>query len=781
MLKNHLLLILRNAWRYRGYTLINTVGLAVGVACCLVIALFVHDEWTTDQFHPGADRIYWVNGFMEQQGYYIGAPSALPNALLNETTHTEQVIRLSMGGRVIVQHDGQVLEENNAYETTSEFFSMFGFSLAEGDTQTALSEPGTVVLANRTAAKYFPEQSALGQTLTVDGEILRVTGVAAPPLGNSFLDFTMLRAIPPADLSEETTWGYGRSSLFVRLTPSSTEADLNADLALLQEQHMSAETGVMLKAEPLRSLYFDLRAPGTLKGNLQYLGIFATIAVLVLLLACVNYMNLATAQASRYAREVGVRKAVGAQRGQIVARFLGESVVIAVVALLLSLGLAELALPTFNQIVEKTLAVPYTTEVLFWAATLALALGTGIAAGSYPALYLSKLDPVRVLKGHVRETGGQAWLRKSLVVFQFAVTVVFLVGTFVVRQQLDFLQTRNLGLNPDQVVSVSLTDSTRSDLDAFRQEVGRLPGVMDMAIGDPLRTGRMPVTPEGMTGDDVPYLAVLYADASFIPMMEVEVLEGRAFNPDLETDLDDSVLLNEAAAQLFGWHDDAVGRTVERYSDDFQLITSTVVGVVKDFNFKSLRQEVEPVMIQLQASRQSTLLIKVDAERTADVVAGVEALHYQFAPEKPFKYSFLDERFDAFYRSEERLGQIFGFFAGLAVFVACLGLFGLAAFLAEQRTKEIGIRKVLGASASGLLALLTRDFIKLVAVAVVVATPLAYIVMTRWLSDFAFRIDLGPTVFLIAGALALGIAVATVSYQALKVARANPIEALRYE
>jgi len=591
----------------------------------------------------------------------------------------------------------------------------------------------------------------------------------------------MLRAIAPAALNEELTWSPSGYSLFVRLTPSAVAADLDADLALLRAQHMDPEGSLTLKAEPLRSLYFDLRAPGTLKGNLQYLGIFAAIAMLVLLIACVNYMNLATAQASRYAREVGVRKAVGAQRGQIVGRFLGESVLIAVVALLMALGLAELALPTFNQIVEKTLAIPYTTEVLFWAATLALALGTGIAAGSYPALYLSKLDPVRVLKGQIRETGGQAWVRKSLVVFQFAVTVVFLVGTFVVREQLDFLQTRNLGLNPDQVLSVSLTDSTRNNLDAFQQEITRLPGVVGMATGDPLRMGQMPVTPEGSTTEDVSYMAVLRADPSFVSMLEIEVLQGRDFDPALETDLDDSVLLNEAAAQRFGWHEGAVGRTVERYNDDFQLVTSTVVGVVQDFNFASMREEVEPLLIQLQRQRQSTLLIKVEAERTADVVAGLQALHYQFAPEQPFKYSFLDERFDAFYRSEERLGRIFGFFAGLAVFVACLGLFGLASFLAEQRTKEIGIRKVLGASASGLLVLLTRDFVKLVLAAVVVAAPLAYLAMTRWLADFAYRIDLGLGVFATAGALALGIALVTVSYQAWKVTRANPIDALRYD
>ncbi|GAB5520200.1 MAG: ABC transporter permease [Rhodothermales bacterium] len=781
MLKNHLLLILRNAWRYRGYTLINTIGLSVGVACCLLIALFVHDEWTTDQFHPGAERIYWVTAFMEEAGYFLGTPEALDQALLDETVHTEHVARVSFGGSAIVQHEQAVLEEDEVFTTTSDFFSMFAFPLIEGDAETALDEPNTVVLAQRTASKYFPGESAIGQILHVDGEDRRVTGVAASPVGNTYLDFSMLLAYGAPTTTEDDGWNPGRGTLYVRTVPGASTADLESDLSLLQATHMKPETQIALTATPFLNLYFEHRTAGSLQGNRQYLWVFMAIAMLVLLIACVNYMNLATAQASRYAREVGVRKAVGAQRWQLVARFMGESVLIAGGALLLALGLAELTLPLFNLLTEKSLAIPYTTDVLFWALVLVATLGVGIAAGSYPAFYLSRLDPMRVLKGQPRETGSQAWVRKGLVVFQFTVTVIFVVGTLVVQQQLEFLQTRNLGLNPDQVVALRLNAGARENLEALRQEVERLPGVVGIAEGSPLYGGRMPVTPEGKTDDEFEYIATLGVDEGFIPLLGIKVTQGRDFDANLATDRDESVLLNEAAVQHYGWHDDPIGRTIERYSDDMQLVKSTVVGVVQDFNFRSLRTEVKPLMIQWQGVRQGTLLVKVQPERTAALLEGLEALHFRFDPGQPFKYEFLDERFEAFYRSEERLGQIFGVFAGLAVFVACLGLFGLAAFMAEQRTKEIGIRKVLGASSSGLLVLLTRDFVKLVLIAVAVAAPLAYLIMTQWLSDFAYRIDLGVGVFALAGALALSIALLTVSYQALKVARANPINALRYE
>ncbi|MEM1095702.1 MAG: ABC transporter permease [Bacteroidota bacterium] len=785
MLKNHLLLILRNAWRYRGYTLINTVGLAVGVACCLVIALFVHDEWTTDQFHPGADRIYWLTATMGDAGYFMGTPEALGDALLDETTHTEHVALMSFGGTAVVQRGQVVLEELDVYSATSGFFSMFAFPLAEGHVETALDAPRTVVLAQRTADKYFPGESAVGQTLQISGEDWRVTGVAEPPAGNTYLNFSMLKSFGPS-AGEETdaeakSWNPGRGTLYVRLTPEATAADLEADLALLRDTYINPESSISLKAMSLADRYFEFRAQGTLQGNRQYLWVFTAIAVLMLLIACVNYMNLSTAQASRYAREVGVRKAVGAQRWQLAGRFLSESVLIVLAALLLAFGLAEVALPTFNLLMEKTLAIPYTTSVLFWVAMLTLALGTGMVAGSYPALYLSGLNPMRVLKGKPRESSAQGWFRKSLVVFQFSVTVVFVVSTLVVRQQLDFMQTRNLGLNPDQVLTMELYPGARENLSAVRQQVQRLPGVVEIAEGSPIRALGNPVIPEGASEGDMQTMAAMVVDEAFIPLLGIELVEGRMFDGQRATDVNDSVILNEAAVRQLGWHDGALGRTIERYNDEIELVTSTVVGVVKDFNFRSQRNAIEPLMLQMTERRQGNLLVKVQAEHTPDILAGLEALHFRFDPDQPFKYEFLDERFEAFYRAEERLGQIFGFFAGLAVFVACLGLFGLAAFLAEQRTKEIGIRKVLGASASGLLMLLTRDFVKLVLVAVLVATPLAHIAMTQWLSDFAYRIDLGLGVFATAGVLAVGIALVTVSYQAWKVTRANPIEALRYE
>lgn len=790
MFQNYLKITLRSLRKHKGYAFINITGLAVGMACCLIIVLFVRDELSTDRFHADADRIYRMvmNIQMGEREIETGAPMALPEALVQETRTVASATGLSYAKRVVVEQEPSLFYESRFFFADAAFFEVFSFDLARGNPATALAEPFSVILAPAMANKYFPNRDAVGETLTLDQHVYTVTGILSTVPANSHLQFNFIASLATQQSldPDDDPWSPSDVLTYARLAPNATPEAFQADLDQLSETYLSKFDSDRrnLKKEPFTDIYFNsfYAVDKGLRGSMEYLYIFSAIAALILLIACINYMNLATARASRYAKEVGVRKVVGAHRQQLIGRFMSESLFFSVAALLLAIGLVELALPSFNEITRKTLTVPYFDDVLLMVMWLSVGLGTGFLAGSYPAFFLSKFKPASVLKGSLSVGTGRAWLRKGLVVFQFATTVVFFVGTLVVQGQLDHLQTKRLGFNKDQVVVLPAAGPIQEQYATFKAEVQHVPGVRGVASAPmPSPGGLAPVRLEGEPEGSYNFQSSYVVDGDFISLMEIEMVHGRALDANLPSDLEGSVLINEAAMQAFGWTDDPLSHRLDRLGEGLEMVPSQVVGVVRDFNFRSLKNEIKPLIVHLTESRYQNVLVKVDPARIPETLESLQATWATFAPEHPFEYSFLDERFASFYRAEQRLGQIFQYFSFLAILIACLGLFGLATFMAEQRTKEIGVRKVFGASTSSLIVLLSQDFVKLILIAFVLATPIAFILLTHWLDDFPYRIAISSGVFILAGGASLLIALSTVAYQAIRASLANPIDSLRYE
>lgn len=790
MLQNYIRVTLRSLRKNKGYAVINITGLAVGMACCLIIVLFVRDELSTDRFHTEADRIYRVSMHVQIGDTYIqtGTPLALASALTDEGISISDAILLSSPQRVIVEHSSTMFYESDFVFADSAFFGFFDFRLAHGNAETALNRPFSVVISQEMAEKYFAESNALGATLAINHRDYTVTGILAPIPAQSHLQFNFLASFSTQHVlaPAENSWAPSGSHTYARLAPGATPEAFQIDLDRIAQAHVStfnADTRTF-SIKRFTDLYFSGYFAGDrgLRGSIEYLYTFSAIAALILLIACINYMNLSTARARRYAKEVGVRKVVGAQRRQLIGRFLTESLLFSIVALLLAISLVELALPTFNAVTQKTLSVPYVNDVWLMALWLSVGLSTGFLSGSYPAFFLSKFKPIAVLKGSWDLDSRRSLLRKGLVIFQFTVTIIFFVGTLVVQAQLDHLQSKRLGFNKDQVIVLPSQPPVREHYTTFKAEIQQVPGVLGVASAPMPSSGywsaiRLKGAPENASN----YHRTYVIDGDFISMMDIEIVHGRALDPTLATDLEGSILINEAAMRAFGWTEDPLSHELERLGTDYTMVTSQVVGVVRDFNYRSLKDEVGPLILQLTNTRYENILVKVDPARIPETLKALQTSWSTFAPQHPFEYQFLDEHFASFYRTEERLGQIFRYFSFLTILIASLGLFGLATFMAEQRTKEIGVRKVFGASMSRLVIMLSQDFVKLVLIAFVLATPIAYILLTHWLSDFAYRIAISSSVFLFAGGAALLIAIITVSYQAIKASLTNPIDSLRYE
>jgi len=793
MLKNYLKIAFRNLRRQKGYAFINIAGLSLGLACCMLIGLYVRDELTYDHFHEAADRTFLVQAQtkLEASGQTLSSnPPPSVNALLvNTAPEVERAVSVYDPERVVVSlNDAPFYEEGLLY-TEPSFFEVFDFPLLRGNASTALAQPGSVVLTPRAAQKYFGDEDPIGQRLTLSDSLeLEVTGLLRPVPSNTHFQFDLLASLEtlrPVGAYVDNGQIAGQTQTYLVLQAPEAEEAAKRQIKILLSQSSPRLAKVEPVLMPLKGLHFDgFFSDATLGGNMRYVYSFGFIAVLILLIACVNFMNLTTAQALRRAREVGVRKSVGAGRAQLVHQFLGETFVYSFVAVLIAIACVEFALPAFNALVGKSLQVTYLGmgSVVPW--LFLLWVGTALLAGSYPAFVLSSFNPMTTLKG-LAETGlrGLA-LRRVLVVFQFTVSIALIVGLLVIQRQLGYLQQQSLDMQPDQVVVLGTQEQAQTNPAAFKQAVSNLPGVLDVTLSNFPQSFGFPTIAEGQTEQS--YVSTVFVDLDFLETLSLDIRQGRSFDPANASDFEGAVLINETAAKTFGWAD-PLGKKVERLSlqsNDF--VASEVVGVVEDFPTRSLKYEQQPVILLLtegEAFFGSGLnaVVRLQSARIPEALAGLQALWPQFAPSHPFEYTFLDERFASLYRAERQLGFLFGTFAGLAVLIACLGLFGLAVYTAERRTKEIGIRKVLGASVPDLVTLLSREFMLLVLAAFVVAAPLSYFAMNRWLEDFAYRTEIGAGVFLLAGGLALLITLLTVSYQAIKAALADPVESLRYE
>lgn len=787
MLKNYLKIAVRNLRRQKGYAAINVLGLSVGLACSFFILLWVAGEVSVDRFHADGDRLYRArrHATLGDHTYtWSSVPKPLAAVLEEDYPEVEHATLLTFQGEAILAAGDETFREAGYYAGPA-FFEMFSFPLVAGDPATVLAGPTSVAISEAVAAKLFgadwQAREVVGRTITVDHrKDFQVSGIFADVPENSSLQFDYL--LPVADFIERNewveNWGSSGMEIYVELAEGTSVAALAPKIAgLLAEQEAVMKARLFLQPVEDMHLYDTYRDGQLAGGRIDYVRIFVVVAIFLLLIAAINFMNLATARSGQRAKEIGVRKAVGSGRGALARQFLVESALLALAAFVVALGLVKALLPAFSSLTGKTLAFGE-IDPRFFGVGLGIALVTGLLAGSYPALYLSSFSPVAVLRGTFRQGPGAARMRKGLVVFQFALSALLIVGTLTVYLQMDYIRTKNLGLDRSNLVSVTLEGPAKTQYASFRQELLRRPGIEMVTASNqnPLSVGNNTTDPEwdGKTEGDNTLFSIIETNYDFVEAMEMELVAGRTFSRSFASDSSNFVI-NQRAAEAMGV-EDPVGQRLSFWDRDGQI-----VGVVKDFHMSSLYSSIEPTILRLNPPNASLLYVRTAPGQTPAALASLKSVYGQFNPGYPFEYDFLDAEYEEMYRGELVMGTLASVFAGIAIFIACLGLFGLAAFTAEQRRKEIGVRKVLGASVPSLVALLSKDFAWLVGAAFVVAVPAAYLVMSRWLDTFAYQIALGPSVFVAAGVLLFAVALMTVSYHAFRAASANPTEALRSE
>lgn len=811
MFYNYLKVALRNFGKQKFYSAINIFGLAIGVCCCLLILLYVRDELSYDQYHEKIDRLYRINAEINFGGshtIYSVAPAPMAAALVNEFPEVEQSFRFRNWGSFLVRREGEmenVREESFTFADPG-FFDIFSIPLLAGNKETVLTEPNTTAISSSIAKKYFGDENPIGQTLILDDETsYKVTGVFADIPDNTHFQFGFLLAMEGLEDSKNQVWLSNNYYTYLVLKegvkPEVLESKFPAlfkkyggpqimqilDVTLEDIEKSGQGVWYHLQAVKDIHLYSDLVPELANNGDISYVYIFSSIALFILFIACINFMNLATARSSNRAREVGVRKVLGSFRQNLIRQFLVESIAISMSAFVLAVILAEIFLPGFNALVGKSLHISVFNPVFIGSILLA-SIALGILAGIYPAFYLSSFNPVEVLKGRLRTGIKSGQLRNALVVFQFVVSIFLIIGTLVINKQLNFIKNKKLGFDKEHVLMIRAPYALQNQLLSFKEQILQFPEVDNATVSSflPVNSSRsnLVMWPEGpFTEDNSVSMQFWNVDHDYIKTMGMEIEEGRDFDIDLATD-SMGIILNERAALQFGF-DNPVGQRVNTFDgppgpEGRGFKTFAVLGVVKDFHFESLRQSVSPLGMVIGSSR-GYMSIRYQTDQPGAFISKIEGLWKGMAPGQPFVYNFLDSRFSSMYDAEQRTSKIFLLFAGLAIFVACLGLFALATFTAEKRTKEIGIRKVMGASGSNIFILLSSEFSKWVILAYVLAFPLSWYFANKWLQDFTYQASLGWNTFATAAVIAFGIALVTVSFQSARAALANPIESLRYE
>ncbi|MBN2409423.1 MAG: ABC transporter permease [Candidatus Aminicenantes bacterium] len=774
MLANYLRTAWRNLKKYKLFSFINIAGLAVGMACCILIFLWIRDELSFDTFHPNHERLFRT--VLLQEGTWITSSGwALAPTLKREFPEIEKATRFA-GRNVLFTFEDKSLYKRTAF-VDPDFLEMFGFPLLEGNPGGVMAVNQSAVITEATARAVFGNSDPLGKTVNLNnGQFqVTVTGIIKDPPENSTLRFDAL--VPARILGEEvdTDWSY-ESQCFVLLAKNSSLKEVQGKIApVVMKYDQRVNTERRLDLEPLTRIHLHNLGGG---GPVLYVYIFSTIAVFILLMACINFMNLATARAGKRAKEVGLRKVVGARKSDVIRQFFGESLLHACLALVAAVALVLLVLPAFNNLAEKSLTMSFTRDSAFLLALLGITLVTGLVSGSYPALLLSSFQPAKVLKSASLSGSSKSRLRKSLVVVQFSIAVVLIIGTAAVYKQLNFIRTADLGYSRHHVLTVPMNRVILPRYQSFKDELLRQTSVVNVTAANsrPTWVGNInPVYWEGRSAEQYETMNFVATDHDYIKTFEMEIVAGRDFSRKFSTDVD-NYIVNEAAVRKMGLQD-PVGKLFSIWE-----YRGTIIGVVKDFHNRPLSQEITPMVITLRSNwAPAVIFVRIRPENIARTVDQIRGTWSQFAPGQPFEPAFLDENFEDLYRSDRRMGIVFQNFAALAIFISCLGIFGLAAFTAEQRTKEIGVRKVLGASTAGILSLLSREFLLLVTVANLIAWPSGYFLTTRLLRNYAYRTDMTAWVYLGAGILAYLVALLTAGYQAFKAARTEPVKALRFE
>ncbi len=792
MIANYLKVAIRNIMRNKTFSAINILGLAIGMACCMLILLYVQDELSYDRHHENANRIYRlattakVAGVVRQVAM---SPFSTGPALVEDYAEVLDAVRfLKANEKTLVGNQQVHFYESNVLFTDANVFHVFDFPLGKGDPQTALLEPNSIVLTQEMAWKYFGDRDPMGQTLAMEDEAYKITGILEDHAHNTHLTFDFLAS--PIKSKEWIAHDY---YTYLLLQDTRAADELETKLPDFTERHIGRQTkaaGLQISyfLQPLADIHLNSSLEWEMSSNsdIRYVYLFLIIAFFVLLLACVNFTNLSTARSTARSKEVSMRKVVGANGSQLFRQFMGESILLAVFASFLAVVLVEVSLPAFNALISRKLDLDYAGTLHVLLVLIGVTLFAGSLSGIYPALILSAFQPARVVKGTL-ETGLQkSGSRKSLVVFQFAISVILIVGTIVVYNQSDYIRNKKLGFNKEQVVvlpypGIQATKRYKSKLSEYTNVLST--ATTSSLPGRPIPTGLFRSPGDG-TSEDGFGINKVVADNEFVSTLGLELTEGREFSKDISRYNRGELILNQAARRKFGWTS-CIGKELEKIWPQGNEIEveyrGKVVGVVKDFHYQSLHHEIEPLIITTLETWFEYFVIRIRSDDIAGTLRILEAEWGEIAPNTPFDYFFLDDDYDKLHRAEQQIGELFGLFSLLAILIASLGLFGLASFSAQQRIKEIGVRKVLGASVSTVVLLLSREFVLLIGLANLIAWPIAYYAMNAWLQNFAYRIDLDVWPFVMGGFLALFIALTTVSHRAWRAACTNPVDALRYE
>lgn len=797
MTKNYILISIRTLRKHFAYSAINIIGLGLGLGVCLLLVAWIKHELSYDTFHREADRIY--RGSLEYgRGGQVARTSVSPTALLPaaksfaEVETGVRVYNASAWNPYVVRYGDRLFEEGNFNFADSTFFDVFSYTLLKGNPSKALTQPYSVLVTESTAKKYFGDEDPIGKTLLInDTREYVVTGLLKDIPDNSIIQFDFLASFHSLGAGrEEPTWWSANYQTFIVLNANSNIETLSNKLDALVKRELASElTGqgdyVHYNFMPVTDihLYSDFDGEPVVVSDIRYVYIFSAIALLILLIACINYINLATARAIDRAKEVGIRKVVGAVRNQLFIQFLGESFVVTLLAFVLAFLLAQLALPFFNNLTGKEVNYLTFLEPSFLLYSILGLLFIALLSGAYPAWVITAFKPVSVLKGQFKFSGKGVWLRKILVVVQFSISVVLIIGTLVITSQLQFIQSKKLGYDKENTIVLPMDTKTSEVFNSLKTELLRTGSVMyaGRASESPVHIKGGYTIRGGVDNDRGMLIAGLPADEQYIPALGMEIIRGRNFTEaDLERVEKDAAygfILNESALEMLRIDiDDAIGKKVSVLSREGE-----VIGVVKNFHFSSLHNSIGPLVIFPESWQFNKIFVKIVP---GDLTASLEKIkdaYLQIAPHRPFEFEFIDEQYTALYDAEQRMGSVFTVFATLAIIIACLGLLGLVSFAAAQRTKEIGIRKALGATASHIVVLITKDFTNLMIIAIVIGLPAAYWIMEQWLNDFAYKISIGAQPLVLASLICILIAFGTASYQAIKAALINPAETLRNE
>jgi len=788
MFKNYLKMAWRNLMRHKVFSLINISGLALGMTCSILILLWVKDELSYDRFHADIDNLYRVMGIQ----HYSGAddlttaanPGPLAEALEAELPEVKHAVRsTTWDWRQLFTLNDKVLKVGGRY-ADPEFFEVFSFPFLHGDAKQALKQPNSVVISETVAKQFFDKpEEAIGKIFKIDNDkSYKVTGVFKDAPKNSSMQFDYVMPLtdwtstPSGEWLKE--WGNNGIRTFLQLQPGTDIAAFNVKIRPFIKSHYK-DSHIDLFAQAVKDmhLYSDFRPGKTESGLILYVRLFSVVAVFILIIACINFMNLATARSTKRAKEVGVRKAIGASKSALIGQFMLESILVAFLALFIAANLTGLLLPAFNELTGKAVQFDLSDPVLVLL-LLGVALFTGVISGSYPAFFLSSFDPAVVLKGTVKLGNKAAVFRKGLVVFQFILSALLIISTLVVYLQLHYIRTKNIGLNRESLVYVPIEGKLGQRYDVVKKELLEVTGITDVTAADqnPLMVGNSTGSFdwEGKDPNADILFSILKTDYDFLKTMNVQLKEGRDFSKDYGTDTS-NVLINEEAARLMQMKE-PIGQWLGDSKDRV-----TIIGVVKDFHTSSIHEPMQPLIILLIPKGKNTLFARIVPGQTTSALASMEQVLKRQNPAFPFEYHFMDSDYEQMYKSEAIIGALTNYFAGIAIFISCLGLFGLALFTAEQRKKEIGIRKVLGASVSGIVVMLSKDFLKLVLLANVIALPLSWYLMNNWLNDYAYRTELNWWIFAAAFVATFIIAMLTLSFHAIKTAVADPVTSLRTE